>query len=54
MDARALFDKEHAIVLDDRFDYEAPRFMAFGLLRGEVVAVVFVDRSNDAIRFISV
>ena len=53
VDAPAIFEQAHIIVLDDRFDYEEPRYVAFGLLRGEVVAVVFVDRPNDAIRFIS-
>ena len=54
VDAPAIFEQEHVIVLDERFDYEEPRFMAFGLLRGEVIVVVFVDRPNDAIQFISV
>jgi len=53
VDAPAIFEQEHVIVLDDRFDYTEPRYVAFGLLHGEVVTVVFVDRPNDAIRFIS-
>lgn len=53
VDAPAIFEQAHVIVLDDRFDYAEPRFTAFGLLRGEVIVVVFVDRPNDAIRLIS-
>lgn len=51
-DAVVIFDGDIVTVEDDRFDYGEPRFISLGVLRGEVIAVVYTER-RDAIRIIS-
>ncbi len=51
-DAVVIFDGDIVTVEDNRFDYGEPRFISLGVLRGEVIAVVYTER-RDAIRIIS-
>ena len=51
-DARRLFNGYTATVEDDRVDYGEQRFITFGVLDGEVVAVAHTE-TEDAIRVIS-
>ena len=50
--AEKLFDGYTVTVQDDRFEYGEERFITFGLLDGEVVAVAHTER-EDVIRIIS-
>ena len=50
--AEKLFDGYTVTVKDDRFEYSEERFVTFGLLDGEVVAVAHTER-EDVIRIIS-
>ena len=50
--ARELFDGITVTIGDDRVDYGEPRFITFGLLDGDVVAVAHTE-TDDAIRLIS-
>lgn len=38
---------------DDRFDYGEQRWVSYGLLRGEVVACVWVGQEEDRIRIVT-
>ncbi len=51
-DVYRIFDSEVVLIEDDRHDYGEMRFIAFGLLFGYVIAVVYVLR-GDVIRLIS-
>jgi len=53
VDARAVFAGETITFLDDRYDYGEMRFLTFGLLLGEVVAIVHIE-TDEVIRVISV
>ncbi len=47
------FDWERAVIFeDDRFEYGETRFVAYGRIRGRLVAVVYTLR-GDAVRIIS-
>lgn len=48
-----LFAGEIVILEDDRYEYGETRFIAFGLLLGQVIAVVYTERGDDVIRLIS-
>ncbi|NJK65544.1 MAG: BrnT family toxin [Microcoleus sp. SU_5_3] len=52
VDVRAVFDGDTLTVEDDRYSYGEQRFVAFGLLEGRVVAVVYTERASR-IRVIS-
>ncbi len=39
--------------LDDRFDYDEDRWRSLGLLKGEVVACVWVDLEAGSVRIIT-
>lgn len=55
-DLSELFENEIATELDERFDYGEERLLSFGLLLGEVVAVVHTettDGDDSLIRVIS-
>jgi uncharacterized DUF497 family protein len=52
-DAWAIFNAPMLVGLDDREDYGEDRWIGIGLLRTQVVVVVFVERSKDTIRIIS-
>jgi len=52
-DAAAVFAGETITFLDDRYDYGEMRFLTFGLLWGEVVAIVHIE-TDEVIRVISV
>ncbi len=39
--------------VDDRFDYGEQRWISYGLLRGEVVACVWVDQEGDRVRIVT-
>ena len=41
-DLAELFENETATKIDETFDYGEDRLLAFGLLKGEVVAVVHI------------
>ena len=51
-DAERVFAGETITFLDDRFDYGEMRLLTFGLLWGEVVAIVHTE-TNDVIRVMS-
>jgi uncharacterized protein len=51
-DVPTVFDGLIVTVEDDRFDYGEERFVTFGLLQGQVVAIVHTE-SEDYIRIIS-
>lgn len=51
-DVPAVFGGSIVTVEDDRFDYGEERFVTFGLLQGQVIAVVHTE-SEDSIRIIS-
>jgi uncharacterized DUF497 family protein len=38
---------------DDRFDYGEQRWVSYGLLRGEVVACVWVGQEEDRVRIVT-
>jgi uncharacterized DUF497 family protein len=48
-----IFAGETITFLDDRYDYDETRFLTFGLLWGEVVAISHVE-TDEVIRIISV
>ena len=52
-DAAAVFAGETITFLDDRCDYGEMRFLTFGLVWGEVVAIVHTE-TDEVIRVISV
>ncbi|HEX8621119.1 MAG TPA: BrnT family toxin [Allosphingosinicella sp.] len=52
-DAAALLLGECATEVDDRFDYGEQRWISYGLLRGEVVACVWVDRGEGGVRIVT-
>jgi len=52
-DAAAVFAGETITFLDDRYDYGEMRFLTFGLVWGEVVAIVHTE-TDEVIRVISV
>ena len=52
-DVAAVFDSDHVLIDDDRFDYSEGRFLIIGLLFGVVVAVAFTERQGDTVRLIS-
>jgi uncharacterized DUF497 family protein len=53
VDAEEVFAGETITFLDDRYDYGETRFLTFGLLWGEVVAIVHIE-TDKVIRVISV
>lgn len=53
VDLPNLFAGEIVILEDDRYEYGETRFIAFGLLLGQVIAVVYTERGDDVIRLIS-
>ncbi len=52
VDAIAVFEGDTVTVEDDRYSYGEQRFVSFGLLQGQVVAVVHTER-DDRIHIIS-
>jgi uncharacterized protein len=52
LDISIVFEGDTVTLEDRRYSYGEQRFIAFGLLRGQVVAVVFTER-DDFIRIIS-
>jgi uncharacterized protein len=52
-DVWEVFADDTFVVLDDRYDYGETRFVTFGIIAGEVVAVVNTD-NGDVIRVISI
>jgi len=53
VDVDQVFAGETITFLDDRYDYGETRFLTFGPLWGEVVAIVHTE-TDDVIRVISV
>lgn len=51
-DVVTIFDGDIVTVEDDRFTYDEQRFISFGVLRGEVIAIVHIER-GDVTRIIS-
>lgn len=39
--------------VDDRFDYGEQRWLSYGLLRGEVVACIWVGQEEDGVRIVT-
>jgi uncharacterized protein len=52
-DAAELLSGECFVLADDRFDYGEERWVSYGLLRGEVVACVWVDQEKDRVRIVT-
>jgi uncharacterized DUF497 family protein len=52
IDAQTIFDYDTIIIEDNRFNYGEQRFIALGLLKGQIIVVVYTER-NDIIRIIS-
>ena len=52
VDAESVFTNEVVRTIDGRFEYGEIRFLTFGLLRGEVVAMVHTE-TDELIRIIS-
>jgi uncharacterized DUF497 family protein len=52
-DAWEIFTMPMLIAPDDREDYGEDRWIGIGLLRSNVVVVVYVERNQDVIRIIS-
>jgi len=52
-DVWRVFENETHTVIDDRFDYGEVRYLSFGLLFGEIVAVSHTE-TDEVIRIISV
>jgi uncharacterized protein len=51
--AVSVFGDEDRIIIEDvRFQYDEPRFTAYGLIQGRLYVVVFTNRA-DAVRLIS-
>lgn len=53
-DVPALFDSTIVVMEDDRYEYGEVRWVAFGILQGIVMAVVYTEREGETIRVISV
>jgi len=53
VDVDEVFAGETITFLDDRYDYDETRFLTFGLLGGEVVAIIHIE-TDEMIRVISV
>jgi uncharacterized protein len=53
IDVPTVFEGNIVTLEDDRYDYGEQRFITFGLLQGQVIAVVHTER-EDCIRIISV
>lgn len=51
-DAEKVFDGYTVTVTDDRLEYDEERFISFGLLEGDVVALAHTENA-DTIRIIS-
>lgn len=51
-DAIEIFAGDTVLMEDDRFDYGERRFVALGLLRGRVIAIVYTEQA-DMTRIIS-
>jgi uncharacterized DUF497 family protein len=51
--ARVVFAGRTLTLVDDRFDYEEPRFLTLGLLWGRVVAIVHTE-TDFVTRIISI
>jgi len=51
-DAISIFESDIVVMLDDRFDYGETRYIAFGLLQGNVIVVAYTERGKR-IRLIS-
>lgn len=52
-DAERVFLSDTLEELDDRFDYGEDRWIAFGMLDGRVVQVVYTEADQDTRRIIS-
>ena len=52
-EALELLSGECFTEVDDRFDYGELRWVSYGLLRGEVVACIWVDQEEDRIRIVT-
>jgi hypothetical protein len=52
-DAKLVFSGPTYEVADDREDYGEPRMFALGILKGQVVAMVYTPREIDLYRIIS-
>ncbi len=52
-DVRQVFENDIYTFIDDRFDYGETHFVSFGLLNGEIVAIVYTE-TDEIIRVISI
>ena len=51
-DVVSIFGGGIVVMLDDRFDYGETRYIAYGLLRGNVIVIAYTER-DERIRLIS-
>ena len=52
-DAERIFQNDLFTFIDDRFNYGETRFVSFGLLDGDIVAIVYTE-TEESIRVISI
>ncbi|MFL6843915.1 MAG: BrnT family toxin [Allosphingosinicella sp.] len=52
-DAGELLSGDCFTDVDDRFDYGEDRWVSYGLLKGDVVACVWVDLEEDRVRVVT-
>lgn len=53
VDAVRVFDKDFILVEDNRREYGEIRFIAFGMLLGNLIVVAYTEREENIIRIIS-
>lgn len=52
-DAKIMFNGDLLIIPDIRFDYNEPRYIGFGYVKGRLMSVIYTERMPDVIRIIS-
>jgi uncharacterized DUF497 family protein len=53
VDVVHIFDHDAFTMQDTRFEYDEPRYWAFGMLGMKAILVVYTYRDNDVIRIVS-
>ena len=53
LDVQRIFESDTVIIKDNRFDYGEQRWLALGLLKGQVVIMVYTE-NKSIIRIISI
>ena len=50
---KIMFNGDLLIIPDIRFDYNEPRYIGFGYVKGRLMSVIYTERMPDVIRIIS-